>query len=95
MSFLNDFNLEDVIADNLMITLIKQYLQYAEGCDFSLDRPFCGMTFEEWKDRYEPFSSIIAQRVDELLNDLKARKVSELDKLHLELIRKFEEVKHE
>lgn len=93
MSFLKDFNLEDIDADNLMLELIKQYLRYAEGCDFSLDSPFHGMTFEEWKTAYEPFSSIVVQKVDELLNELKARKVSELDKLQQELVQKFEEIK--
>ena len=90
---ISEFNDNEI--NDFLIFLIKQYLTYAEGCDFSLDRPFYGMTFEQWKDCYEPFSSIVVQKVDELLNDLKARKVSELDKLHQELVQEFEEVKHE
>lgn len=89
MSFLDVFNVEDIDADNLMLELIRQYLRYVECCDFSRNILFHGMTFEQWKDEYEQFSSIIIQRVDEILNDLKARKVSELDKLHLELVKKF------
>jgi len=96
MRFIDLVNISE-FSDNeindFLTSLIKQYLRYAEGCDFSLDSPFHGMTFKEWKTAYEPFSSIVVQKVDELLNDLKARKVSELDKLRQELVQKFEEIK--
>lgn len=95
IDLVNISEFSDNEINNFLTSLIKQYLRYAEGCDFSLDRPFHGMTFEEWKNNYEPFSSIVVQKVDELLNDLKARKISELDKLHLELVQKFKEVKTE
>lgn len=88
---ISEFNDNEI--NDFLTSLIKQYLTYAEGCDFSLDRPFHGMTFEEWKTAYEPFSSIVVQRVDELLNDLETRKISELDKLHQELVQKFKENK--